>query len=358
MQHPMKKSTNNKPYDPATAVLLIYTGGTIGMVENPRTGALAAIDFAYIEQHVPEVENFDFHIDTYSFDQVIDSSEMGPKHWQEIAEVIWENYSRYSGFVILHGTDTMAYTASALSFMLEGLSKPVLLTGSQLPIGKIRTDGRENLLTSIEIAAAKDDTGKPLLREVCVYFDNRLFRGNRCTKMSSDQFRAFDSPNYPCLAHAGINIHYNTDVQLHNDYTEESLRVHLDLDPNILVLSLFPGLPEEMVETAFDSPGLRAVVFRTFGSGNAPASDRFLRILRETTDRGIIIVNISQCFVGKVTMERYATGVTLLDAGVVSGHDMTVEAALAKLMHLLGSGLSTDEVKRLMGTNLRGELTI
>ena len=354
----MRKSTNNKPYDPSTAVLLIYTGGTIGMTEDPATGALKAIDFAYIEEHVPEVNNFSFHIDTYSFDQVIDSSEMGPTHWREMALTIRENYDKYSGFVILHGTDTMAYTASMLSFMLDGLCKPVLLTGSQLPIGKVRTDGKENLLTSIEIAAAKDPMGNPLLREVCIYFDNRLLRGNRCTKVSSDQFKAFDSPNYPCLAHAGIDIHYHPEVLMRNNYGEGDLRLHLDLDPNILVLSLFPGLPESMVASAFETPGLKAVVFRTFGSGNAPASEHFLKILRETTSQGIIIVNISQCFVGKVKMERYATGVTLLSAGVLSGHDMTVEAALAKLMHLLGSGKSSDEVKRLMGVNLRGEMTV
>ena len=232
----MRKSTNNKPYDPSTAVLLIYTGGTIGMTEDPVTGALKAIDFAYIEEHVPEVNNFSFHIDTYSFDQVIDSSEMGPTHWREMALTIRENYDKYSGFVILHGTDTMAYTASMLSFMLDGLCKPVLLTGSQLPIGKVRTDGKENLLTSIEIAAAKDPMGNPLLREVCIYFDNRLLRGNRCTKVSSDQFKAFDSPNYPCLAHAGIDIHYHPEVLMRNDFREGDLQLHLDLDPNILVL--------------------------------------------------------------------------------------------------------------------------
>lgn len=354
----MRKSTNSKVYNPATAVLLIYTGGTIGMTENPLTGALEAIDFAYIEGHVPEVNNFDFHIDTYSFEHVIDSSEVGPSHWKEMAQVIRDNYERYAGFVILHGTDTMAYTASALSFMLEGLCKPVLLTGSQLPIGKVRTDGKENLLSSIEIAAAKDESGNSLLREVCIYFDNRLFRGNRCTKMSSEQFKAFDSPNYPCLAHAGIDIHYHREVLTRNDFTEKDLKLHLDLDPNILVLSLFPGLQESMVASAFETPGLKAVVFRTFGSGNAPASEPFLEILRRTTERGVIVVNVSQCFVGKVKMERYATGVTLLSAGVLSGHDMTVEAALAKLMYLLGSRKSPEEIKKLMGQSLRGEMTV
>lgn len=339
-----------------TRILLIYTGGTIGMIANPVTGALEAIDFAYIEEHLPEIRRFDYSIEAYSFDPVIDSSDMGPADWVRIVEVIEQNYSQYNGFVVLHGTDTMAYTASALSFMLEGLTKPVLLTGSQLPIGMMRTDGKENLLTSIEVAAARREDGSPAVQEVCIYFNNLLLRGNRCTKSSVDHFDAFTSPNYPKLAHVGIQIHFD-ELGMKRFAPDRQLVAHKALDTNIEVLTIFPGIPDTVLASTFDTPGLRAVVMQTFGSGNAPLSETFLTTIRQAVQRGIIVVNVTQCQVGTVVMNRYSTGIKLEDAGVISGHDLTLEAAITKLMFLLGADLSNEDICHYMEVNLRGEIT-
>lgn len=341
-----------------SSVLLIYTGGTIGMIENGNTGALEALDFAYIEEHLPDIRHLGFHVGSYSFDPPMDSSDIGPEIWVKIAKVIEENYDKYDGFVVLHGTDTMAYTASALSFMMEGLSKPVLLTGSQLPIGVVRTDGKENLLTSIEIAASKYPDGTPRVQEVAIYFNNKLLRGNRSTKISTDTFNAFDSPNYPYLAHAGINIQMDIHALLPPRGADMPLVVRTQMETNIMILPLYPGMSKNIYLSALNTPGLKAVILKTFGSGNAPLSTEFLASIKNAVNNGVTIVNVSQCPIGTVEMHRYQTGISLMDAGVISGRDMTVEAALTKLMYLIGSGFSQDEVRNFMSVNLRGEVTL
>lgn len=340
-----------------TSVLLIYTGGTIGMIENPETGALENFTMEQLQKHIPELHNFGFSIDTYQFDPPMDSSDMDPEAWQRLVRIISDNYDRYTGFVILHGTDTMAYTASALSFMLENLNKPVILTGSQLPIGVLRTDGKENLLTSIEIATACHANGRPVVPEVCIFFENHLMRGNRTTKMNAENFNAFRSFNYPNLASAGIHIKYNN-VQIHAHSGAATLKPHYLLDTNIGVLKLFPGIQENVVAALLATKGLKAVVLETYGSGNAPRKEWFLRHLHDACQRGIVIVNVTQCHAGMVEMERYETGYWLMQAGVVSGYDSTTESAVTKLMFLLGHNYGPDEVRRLMTVPLAGEITV
>lgn len=337
------------------SVLLIYTGGTIGMIENAETGALENFDFEQLQKYVPELQKFSFNIDSYQFDPPMDSSDMEPEAWARLVNIIFENYNRYDGFVILHGTDTMSYTASALSFMLENLGKPVILTGSQLPIGVLRTDGKENLLTSIEIAADRYKN-RPTVPEVCIFFENHLFRGNRTTKINAENFNAFRSFNYPSLAEAGIHIKYGHQ-QIHHPLPNVTLIPHLQMDTNVTVLKLFPGIQESTVTAILNTKGLKAVVLETYGSGNAPRKEWFLRELKKATDRGIIIVNITQCSAGSVAMERYETGIRLLDVGVISGNDSTTESALTKLMFLLGRGLTSQEVRKMMSTPIAGEMT-
>lgn len=343
--------TNDYP-----SVLLIYTGGTIGMIENPETGALENFDFDHLLRHVPELKRFNYHICSYQFDPPIDSSDMEPLMWAKIVEIIHYNYERFDGFVILHGTDTMAYTASALSFMLENLGKPVILTGSQLPIGTLRTDGKENLITAIEIAAARRPDGLPMVPEVCIFFENELMRGNRTTKINAENFNAFRSFNYPPLAKAGIHIRYNEHLIRRPDPTRP-MKPHYLFDTNVVMLTLFPGIQESIIDSVLHVPNLKAVVLKTYGSGNAPQKDWFIQQLKEATERNIIIVNITQCPSGAVEMRRYETGLQLLQAGVISGYDSTPECAVTKLMFLLGHGLNHSELRRLMDSNLAGEIT-
>lgn len=327
------------------------------MIENPETGALESFNFDHLLNFVPELKRFNYRINTYSFDPPLDSSDIEPYHWARLVQIIERNYHLYDGFVILHGTDTMAYTASAISFMLENLSKPVILTGSQLPMGMLRTDGKENLITAIEIAAAKDAEGKAMVPEVCIYFESDLMRGNRTTKINAEKFNAFKSYNYPCLGHSGIDIKFKPSRIRKPDFSKP-LKAHYLFDTNVVILTLFPGLQESIITSVFQIKGLKAVVMKTFGSGNAPQKAWLVKLIKEATDRGIIIVNITQCQSGSVEMERYETGRQLLEAGVISGYDSTPECALTKLMFLLGHDLPTEEIRRLMNTNLVGEITL
>lgn len=350
-------------------VLLIYTGGTIGMGRNPRTGALEPLDFNHLVKALPEFEQIEASVDVHTFASPIDSSNVSPKEWALMVRIISDHYNEYDGFVILHGTDTMAYTASALSFMLENLTKPVVLTGSQLPLGQLRTDGKENLITSIELASyyrkryedeegiTPDDDEVPMVAEVCVYFNGHLLRGNRSTKCSADEFYAFKTFNYPHLCEAGVDFAFREPYILKRDFSKP-MTPHFVMDSQVLVFSLFPGIHESMVRHIFSYPGLRGIVMRTFGSGNAPQEPWLLKILKETTRRGVVIVNVSQCESGSVEMGRYDTGYFLQQAGVISGHDSTVEAACTKLMFLLGHHQDPNIVRTRMARNIAGEITL
>jgi L-asparaginase len=337
-----------------STILLIYTGGTIGMINDPMTGQLKPFNFSRLLDDVPELRKFDVKIDTYSFDNPIDSSNMHPGIWVKLAELIGKNYAKYDGFVILHGSDTMAYTASALSFMLENLGKPVILTGSQLPIGTIRTDGKENLITSIEIAAAKRN-GKPSVPEVCIYFEFRLFRGNRTLKVNAEHFRAFQSPNFPSLADAGVHLKYNDADIL--KYPSGKLKVHTHLDLNVAILKLFPGITKETVTAILGIKNLRAVVLETFGAGNASTDKWFVETLQKAIQNGLIILNVTQCNAGRVEQGRYETSSALARIGVIGGSDMTTETAIAKLMFLLGKERNSAKIKKELTVSLRGELS-
>ena len=339
-----------------SSILIIYTGGTIGMIRNAVTGALESFNFDHLLRHVPERRQFNLNISSRAFNPPIDSSDMNPSLWRRIVEIIHTNYEKFDGFVILHGTDTMAFTASALSFMLEGLTKPVILTGSQLPIGVLRTDGKENLLTAIEIAAAKNSDGTPRVPEVCIYFHQKLMRGNRCTKTSADSFNAFTSYNYPNLAVSGMEIQYNTHfIAPYN--ASKKFTPHYKMSSDIIIFSLFPGIQQGIVEKLLNSDEIKGIIFRTFGSGNAPKAQWLVDALSEATRKGKVIVNITQCHTGSVKMKLYETGLQLLDAGIISGRDMTVEAALTKMMFLLGEELPVDEVRQKMKSNIAGEIT-
>ncbi len=342
--------------DNKASVLLIYTGGTIGMIENMDTGLLESFDFEHLKENLPEFGKLKFTIDSIQFDPPIDSSDMDMDGWIKIVRIIQDNYGRYDGFVILHGTDTMAYTASALSFMLENIDKPVILTGSQLPIGKVRTDGKENLITALEIAVDKDANGHPFVPEVCVFFQNDLMRGNRTTKVNAENFNAFKSFNYPVLATAGVHIKYEHHLILH-PRIRQMPRFHYLLDPNVVILKLFPSISPDMIKAILNIPNLKGVVLETYGMGNAPNLGWFRQAVKNAVDRGIVMVNITQCITGTVEMERYQSGKILMDAGVVSGYDSTTEAAVTKLMFLLGHGMNAQQVKEHMKCSLVGEIS-
>jgi L-asparaginase len=337
------------------SVLLIYTGGTIGMVNDPVTGSLVPIDFEHISDQVPELRKFGYNLRSVSFDPVSDSSNIDPAVWIKLATIIEDNYKDYDGFVILHGTDTMAYSASALSFMLENLSKPVIFTGSQLPIGVLRTDGKENLITAIEIAASQED-GIPSVPEVCIYFDNKLTRGNRTTKISAEHFDAFDSPNWPPLAVAGLHIKFNAGL-ISNTGEGKKLIVHKRFDNNIAVLKLFPGLNPNFVNSVVNTTGLKALIIETFGSGNAPTYEWFIDELKRFMSGGGIILNITQCHGGSVEMGLYETSRDMLSAGVLSGKDITSEASVTKLMHLLGTYSQREQIVSFINKSLAGEIS-
>lgn len=339
-------------------LLIIYTGGTIGMIEEPKNHTLRPFDFDHLIDNVPKIQMLEYDIRNVQFAKPIDSACMNPTHWDEIARVIECNYDSFDGFVVLHGTDTMSYTASALSFMLEHLDKPVIITGSQLPIGEVRTDGEENLITALQIAAARDCKGMPMIREVAILFENYLWRGNRSTKRSADNFNAFRSPNYPELAHIGLDITFNRDALRYTPPTKP-LHVNYNLSTDVAILFLYPGISEAIVNQTFATPGLKGVVIKSYGAGNAPTDSWFTDALRRAVGNNLVLVNTTQCHNGSVMQNLYETGRRIADCGCLCGYDMTTEAAVTKLMYLFGRYPDDiEEVKRHLAISIRGEMTV
>lgn len=336
-------------------ILLLYTGGTIGMVKDFETGALKAFNFDELLQNIPELKLLEHRIDTVSFERPIDSSNMKPTFWLQIAEIIEEKYNDYDGFVVLHGSDTMSYSASALSFMFENLSKPIIFTGSQLPIGDLRTDAKENLITSIQIAGLQKH-GKPLITEVGLYFEYKLYRGNRTSKINAEHFQAFASPNYPPLVNSGVHLAVN-DSALWKPANRRKMKLHRGLNDEIVLIKIFPGINRSLLEHILSKEGLQGVILETYGSGNAPTEDWFVELLKNTISKGIVVVNVTQCIGGSVAMGQYETSTQLKKIGVVSGKDITTEAAVAKMMYLLAKDLSPKVFKTIFETSLRGEMS-
>jgi L-asparaginase len=335
-------------------ILLIYTGGTIGMMKNFETGALKAFNFSKLLQRIPELKQLDCDIETISFETPIDSSNINPGDWIKIAEIIEENYTSFDGFVVLHGSDTMSYSASALSFMLENLSKPVIFTGSQLPIGDLRTDAKENLITAIQIASLRSNN-QAIIQEVGLYFEHRLYRGNRTTKINAEHFNAFAAPNYPALVESGVHLNVHHDFLLPKNTTP--LKVNKQLDNNVVVIKMFPGINEAVLNAIFNIPNLKGVVLETYGSGNAPTEEWFISILQTAAHNGLHIVNVTQCSGGSVSMGHYETSTLLKEIGIISGKDITTEAAITKLMFLLGQNIAPKAFKSIFESAIRGELS-